>query len=114
MKEKTCNVSIGFEEISLPPIKDILVMGKNSPHGKYGIRECFNLLSPNKFELIEINNEIVQAIVVSKNILKRMSIEKIIEILEENVFPYILDVEIVRVDFNVKILIDNIKKDLLL
>ncbi|MBW2605641.1 MAG: hypothetical protein JRE28_15265 [Deltaproteobacteria bacterium] len=103
------SVSINFEGIKLPPFEDILLLGRRCPHGKIGIAKCLDLLSPEGFELVELDDETVQSMLVSKRILKRMPIEKIIDILKEKVFPFILNGEIVKVNFNVKIHFDNIE-----
>ena len=104
------NISLSFQEIYLPPFKDILILGKNSPQGKIGLSKSFELLIPNGFDVFEISNsEKVEAIFINKRILKKISSEKVIEILEEKVFSFISEGEIVRVDFKVSIHYDNIE-----
>lgn len=101
-------VSLSFEGISLPPFKDVLILTKKCPHGKAGLMECTNLLSPENFVLVEIIDELVEALVVGKHLLKRMPADKIVGILRAEVFPYITKGEIIKVDFNVKVIIENI------
>lgn len=91
--------SLSFEEIKLPAFKDILLLGKKCPQGKIGVSKCLNLLAPETFELVEIDDPIVEAILISKHILKRMPVENIIKILKEKVFPYISPGEIIKIDF---------------
>lgn len=93
----------------MPPFQDILLLGKKCPHGKSGVSKCLSLLEPDVFEMIELDHETVEAMLVNKLILKRMPAEKVIEILQEKVFPYITKGEIVRVDFHVKISFDTIE-----
>jgi len=106
------SVSLNFEGIKLPPFEDILLLGNRCPHGKIGIAKCLDLLEPDGFEMVDIDDETVQSVLVSKRILKRMPIEKIIGILKEKVFPFITHGEIIKVSFNVKIYFDNIEKPL--
>lgn len=49
------SATLSFEEIKLPPFEEILVLGKNSPHGKTGISKSFDHLNPNGFEIIDYN-----------------------------------------------------------
>ena len=111
MKENTIKytVSIEFEDVSLPPFKDILILGRSCPHGKHGIAQCFNLLAPDGFELIDLEDEAVQAMLISKSLLKRIPAKKITEIIRNTVFPYISGGEIVKVDFRLKLSIENIE-----
>jgi hypothetical protein len=77
-------------------------LGKNAHNGKQGTTKCFNLLSPNDFELVE-------AFLVNKRILKRMPAEKVLEILKDKVFPFITSGETVKVDFKLKVWFDSIE-----
>ncbi len=96
-------VTLSFEEIKLPPFEEILVLGKNSPHGKQGISKSFDLLIPNGFEIIDSNHQNVDCVFVNKRILAKMPKERILQILTDNIFTYVSDKEIIKVDFKVNI-----------
>lgn len=102
-------VSLNFEGIKLPPFQDILLLGRRCPHGKKGVSQCLNLLAPESFEIVEIDDPTVEAIIVGKHILKRIPAEKIVEILKEKVFPFITHGEIVRVDFRIRMYFEDIE-----
>ena len=104
------SVSLNFEGIKLPPFEDILLLGRRCPHGKIGITKCLDLLLPEGFEVVDLDDDVVQSMLVSKRILKRMPVDKIIGILKEKVFPFITNGEIVKIVFNVKIYFDNIEE----
>ncbi len=76
---------------------------KNSPHGKAGISKSFDLLVPNGFEIIESDHGNVDCVFVNKRILAKIPKEKILKILIANVFPYVSEKEILKVDFKVMI-----------
>ncbi|MDK2842772.1 MAG: hypothetical protein PWQ17_2278, partial [Anaerophaga sp.] len=88
--------------------EDILVIGKKSPQGKVGISKLFELLVPNEFETIDVDDPKVEAIYINRNILKKIDTEKVLEMLKQKVFPYISPSEILRVDFKLKIDYDTI------
>ena len=104
-------VSLSFNEIKLPPFDDILVLGKHSPHGKNGISKSFELLIPNGFDVIEANHENVECVFINKRILSKMPADKILKILNDKVFPYITESEIIKVDFKVTISFNAIEED---
>lgn len=89
-------VSLSFEAVKLPPFQDILILGKRCPHGKSHVSQCLNLLAPETFEMVEIDDPIVEAMLVSKQILRRLTVENIIKILKEKVFPYITPGEVIK------------------
>lgn len=99
-------IQLSFEEIRLPPFEDILLLGKRCPQGKIGVCTSMNLLIPNEFQVIEIEDDNVEAVVINKRILKKMEIEKVLQILKEKVFPYVSDTEVVKVDLKVKVFYD--------
>ncbi|MDO9528538.1 MAG: hypothetical protein Q7J27_05175 [Syntrophales bacterium] len=108
-RSKQYSLSLNFEDISLPPIKDILILGTKCSQGKFGVAKCFQLLSPDNFELIEIDDDIVQGLIINKRILKRIPVDHIIDILRREVFPYISAGDTVKVDINIVTYINNIK-----
>jgi hypothetical protein len=105
------SINLSFEEIKLPPFQDILILGKNSQHGKIGIFKSFELLIPNGFELIEVNSEKVEAVFINKRILTKVPKEKIIQILKEKVFDFISEGELIKVNFRVTVSYSNIEEE---
>jgi len=87
----------------LPPFEEVLVLGKHSSHGKQGISKSFELLIPNGFEIIDSDHGNVDCVFINKQILAKMPKDKILKILESNVFPYVSEKEIVKVDFKILI-----------
>jgi len=107
------SISLSFQEIKLPPFDEILIVGKNSPHGKLGISKSFDLLLPNGFEIIDIvDDDKIEAVFVNKRILAKLSKEKVLKILRDKVFPYVSEGELLRVDLKVSISYNSIEEDL--
>ncbi len=102
-------INLGFEEISLPPFEDILIIGKKSPHGRIGLSKSFQYLVPNEFDAFEITDPIIDAIFINKRLLKKMDKDRIINILKKKVFPFVCEGEIIKVDFKIKIYYESIE-----
>jgi hypothetical protein len=99
-------VNLDFETIKLPPVTDILVLGKKVPQGKQGILHSFDLILPDTFELHEINDPAfpnVDAVIINKMIIAKMPIKETIDILTENVFPYVSRGETIKVNISIHI-----------
>ena len=103
------SISLSVQQIKLPPFQDILILAKNSPQGKIGLTKSIELLLPNGFELIEVEDDMIEAVFVQKNILHKVPVEKVLEILRQYVFPSISEGELVKVDFNITMSIDSIE-----
>ena len=109
MSSRKFAVKLSFEETRLPPFEDILILGKRCSQGKIGVYKSMELLMPNEFETLTIEDEIVETIFVNKRILKKLDKDKIIAVLRENVFPYISECEILKVDFKIRFFYDSIR-----
>ncbi|HOV38051.1 MAG TPA: hypothetical protein PLG79_04960 [Spirochaetales bacterium] len=73
--ERSYTVNLDFEVIKLPPVTDILVVGKKVPQGKNGILRSFDLILPDVFELIdqeEYNDLNIEAVIINKSILQKL------------------------------------------
>ena len=105
------SIQLSFEEIRIPPLEDILILGKKCPQGKTGIYKSFQLLVPNEFEAFEVEDEIVEAVFINRRLLKKLDKDKIIEILRKRVFPYVSECEILKVDFKLKIFYESLELD---
>jgi hypothetical protein len=101
-----------LQEIKLPPFDEILVLGKNSPHGKNGISKSFELLLPNGFEVFDINENNVEAVFVNKRILAKLPLEKLMKLLKERVFPFVSEGELLKVDLKISITYTSSEDDL--
>lgn len=109
------SINLDFETIKLPPVSDMLILGKKVPQGKHGVLHSFHLISPDVFEVIEINDDInknIEAVIVNKTILKKLPKKTIIKVLSEHVFPFVTNGETVKVNFDVHIFQRDIKGDI--
>lgn len=105
---KTYTIDLRFQEIKLPPFQDILVVAKNAVLGKIGLSKSFELLVPNSFETINVDNKNIETVFVNKNILTLIDKEKLIPILEKNVFPFVSEGKLISVDLKIDLSVKNI------
>lgn len=104
-------LNMEFFAVKLPPVKDILVLGKKYPQGKIGVMESFRFIAPDEFELFNVDDpdEVAEAVVINKRILKRMSADQVMNMLRAQVFPFISPGEAINVDLDIKIRVDNLE-----
>lgn len=105
------SVQLSFEEIRLPPFEDILILGKKCPQGRIGVSRSFEFLVPNEFEVFEIDDAAIEAVFINKRVLKKMDKDIVLKILNEKVFPFVSECEILKVNFKLKIFYDSIEGD---
>lgn len=96
-------INLSFEAIKLPPFQDILILARNSHQGKIGLSRSFELLVPNGFDVVEVNEGNVEALFINRRITRKISVEKVISVLRKKVFPYVSEGELIKVSFSVRI-----------
>lgn len=103
-------ISLSFQNINLPPVTDILVLGRKYPHGKNGVLQAFKYIAPDEFECIEENDhKVVGVIFIAKKILQKIPAIDLMPILKQLVYPYVSDDEAIKVDINIILSHKNIK-----
>jgi hypothetical protein len=103
------SIKLSFEAIQLPPFRDILVLGRNAEHGTTGLTKILEMLAPGRFDTIDIHDRNVEAIFVSKQLLRKIPAERVVQALEKKVFPFVAEGELVRVDFKVDVTFNTIE-----
>ena len=109
--DKKFSIHLAFEEIRLPPFDDILIIGKKCPQGKTGLYKAFEFLVPNEYDVFEIEHDVVEAVFINRKLLRKIDKDRIINILDDKVFPYVSISEIIRVDFKMKVSYEPIEID---
>lgn len=82
---KKAEISMRFSEFEMPPMQDILVVGKRAPIGPEAARRMVDILSPDQYEIVKIEHHCVEAVVVRRTILNMLPQDKLIPIIMEEV-----------------------------
>lgn len=80
---KKAEVNMRFSEFEMPPMQDVLIVGKMAPIGPEAARRMVDILSPDQYEIIKVEHDYVEAIVVRRSLLKMLAREKLISIIME-------------------------------
>lgn len=80
---KRAEINMHFSEFEMPPMQDILIVGKRAPIGPEAARRMVDVLSPEQYDIIKIEHAYIEAIVVRKSLLNMLSKDKLIPIIME-------------------------------
>ncbi|MHB8065735.1 MAG: hypothetical protein ACYDG2_24480 [Ruminiclostridium sp.] len=80
---KKVEINMRFSEFEMPPMQDVLIVGKRAPIGPEAARRMVDILSPDQYEIVKIEHDFVEAIVVRKFLFNMLPKEKIISIIME-------------------------------
>lgn len=98
---KKAEISMRFSEFEMPPMQDVLIVGKNAAIGPEGARRMSNILSPDQYEIIRIKHEFIEALVVRKSLLNILSQDKLVPIILEEGGKIANSSMIVKVQVNI-------------
>lgn len=73
--------SMKISEFEIPPIQDVLLIGKRAPIGPEAVKRMLEVMSPGQYEINYVEDGPLEAVVVRKSLLKMIKSEKLLEII---------------------------------
>lgn len=94
-------------EFGVPPIHDVLVLGKQSTIGCAAIRKAIEYLVASPFEHLEFEDDVISDIIVRSAITRRVPKEKLIAFVVSQIKPLMAPNEILHLDLEVEVGIEG-------
>lgn len=104
---RMAHVTVRLSEFEIPPMQDVLLVGRRAPIGPEAARRMVDALSPEQYELIPVEEGPVEAIVVRKSLLKLIPKEKIIPFILEEGLKIITEHTVIRAQVNIVITVNK-------
>lgn len=92
-----------ISEFEMPPMQDVLIVGKRAPIGPEAARHMADILSPDQYEIIKIDHPAIEALVIRKVLLNILSKEKLIPLILEEGGKVANESTIVKAQVNIVI-----------
>jgi len=80
---RRAEVIMRLSEFEVPPMQDVLIIGKQAPVGPEAARRMADILSPEQYDIIRIDHPIVEALIVRKHLLNFIPKDKLISLILE-------------------------------
>lgn len=80
---KKAEISMRMSEFEMPPMQDVLIVGRRAPIGPEAARRMVDILSPEQYEIIKVDHPVIEAMVVRKTLFSMLMQEKLIALLLE-------------------------------
>lgn len=101
--EKNIHITARLGEYTIPPLKDMLVLGKESPIGCIAMRRAIELLVKAPFEHIELEDDVISDILVRQQLLRRVTQDELIDFVMNHVKPMMGPDEVMHAELDVNI-----------
>lgn len=105
--ERKTHISAQVAEYAIPPLKDMLVLGKQAPIGCIAMRRAIELLVTATYEHIEIEDDVISDILVRQRLLQRVSRDKLIDFVLTHVKPLMGIDEVMHASIDVKVFLSE-------
>ncbi|MHB1042983.1 MAG: hypothetical protein ACYC0Q_09115 [Eubacteriales bacterium] len=102
---RTAEVSIRLSEFEIPPMQDVLLVGKRSPIGPEAAKRMVDALSPEQYEVIPIKEGPLEAMVVRKSLLKLIPQEKLLPIILDEGLKIATENMVIKAQIDVVIIV---------
>jgi hypothetical protein len=80
---KKVEITMRMSEFEMPPMQDVLIVGRRAPIGPEAARRMVDILSPEQYEIIKIDHPAIEAMVVRKALFNILPQEKLVAFLLE-------------------------------
>ena len=97
-------LKVRVRQFTVPPVRDALVIGRQSPVGCVAMKRCVALLSPDPFEDIHISDHpTVSDLIVRRDLLLRVPKERLTDFILREIAPMMGNTEILVLDLDVEV-----------
>lgn len=80
---KKAEITMRMSEFEMPPMQDVLIVGRRAPIGPEAARRMVDILSPDQYEIVKVDHPAIEAMVVRKALFSMLPKEKLVEVLIE-------------------------------
>lgn len=104
---RKAQLNIRLSEFEIPPMQDVLLVGKRAPIGPEAVRRMVDAMSPEQYEIICLDHPIFEALVIKKSLLKQISQDKLLPIILEEGERIATEETVVKAQVNIVIQVNR-------
>lgn len=93
-------ITARISEYRVPPVDDVLVLGKAAPIGSVAMKRALGLLIAQPYEHIKLDDDTISDLLVRQAILKRLKKEALIDFVMKHIKPLIGENEILHLSLD--------------
>jgi len=94
-------LTLRLSEFEMPPMQDVLIIGKKAPIGSEAARRMVDILSPNQYEVIGIQHPVIEAVVIRKTLMQMVARDKLVSLILEEGGKVANEATILKAQLNV-------------
>lgn len=103
MYSRKATLSLKISEFEVPPMQDLLIIGKKAPIGPEAVRRMSEALSPEQFTLLKIDHPRIEAVLIRNSVLQMLDQTVLMNIVMEEAERMILDTMVLRSELKIAV-----------
>jgi hypothetical protein len=100
---RKATLSLKISEFEVPPMQDLLILGKNAPIGPEAVKRMAQALSPEQFLIIKIDHPKVEAILIRQSLVQMLDQNVLLGIILEEADRMISDNMVLRSELKIEV-----------
>lgn len=104
-------ISIKLSEFEIPPIQDVLLIGRRAPIGPEAVQRMIDVLSPEQYEVLKVDEGPFESVVVRRSLSRLVTREKLLDIILEEGCKVASETAVLKAQVNIVLNI-NVEVDL--
>ncbi len=96
-------LSLKISEFEMPPMQDLLIIGKRAPIGPEAVRRMAEALSPDQFSIVRVDHPKIEAVLVRTSLLQMLDEQVLMGIIIQEAENLINDTMVLRSELKVAV-----------
>ncbi len=96
-------LSLKFSEFEMPPMQDMLIIGRRAPIGPEAVRRMAEALSPEQFTIIKMEHPKIEAVLIRSSLLQMLDEKVLLRIIMEETENMISDSMVLRSELKIEV-----------
>jgi hypothetical protein len=80
-QSRKAEITMRLSEFEMPPMQDVLIVGRKAPIGPEAARRMVDILSPEQYEIVQVNHPVIEAVVIRKSVTNMIDKDKLISLI---------------------------------
>ena len=103
MYSRKATLSLKISEFEVPPMQDLLIIGKKAPIGPEAVKRMAEALSPEQFTLIRMDHPRIEAVLIRNSLLQMLDQRLLMNIVMEEAERLIHDTMVLRSELKIAV-----------
>ncbi len=104
---RKATLSLKISEFEVPPMQDLLIIGRRAPIGPEAVRRMAEALSPDQFTLVKMDHPKIEAVLIRSSLLQMLDQALLMNIILEEAERMISDSMVLRSELKIAVSIQR-------